>query len=386
MRVWLVAVLAGLIGFGLARWTGEPTRDPAADRATVGDTSRREPKEDAPPSVRRRAESAPVGASPVIRLANPPEVPAPDGPRLALDPVAFLSQWPLRLDDLAKRAKGGDARALTELAEALDYCNAAIGVAVWARSAPRGRMGDLADTTVQAYFAEVGGLCKALKQRHPWLADLDREVMERIRDYYKALADKQVVPGESRPPANTGEELRRRAAQAGDTVASGLTNNDEVLRRCGGTPAGQNQPNPSLADPVCVHEAARERLAAIFARRDPQAIEAMPRILASMGALRGLGTEFVLGFAYGAEENNVRWTLAACALGLDCGPTGRALRWACATGRACGYRHFRDYAADRLLPPAAMRMVDGQVPRLVNLILAGDVDSVLGPPPSTRQR
>ena len=38
MRVWLVAVLAGLIGFGLARWMGEVRTDSPADPevASVG--------------------------------------------------------------------------------------------------------------------------------------------------------------------------------------------------------------------------------------------------------------------------------------------------------------------------------------------------------------
>ena len=382
MRVWLVAILAGLAGFGLARWMGEGMPAPTTESAGAIRTSRPERVESERVRAGAPGDVAPAAEPVAPRLGPPPEAPADNGPKLAIDPVSFLNQWPLRLDDLAKRAKAGDARALTELAEALDYCNTAVGVAVWARSAPPGRMGDLADATVQAYFAEVGSQCKALKQRHPWLAELDREVMERVRAYYNALAAKQAPADGERPPANSAEVLRRQAAQAGDDIARGLTNDTEVWRRCGGVPPSATQPQVNQADPTCMYEAGRERLRAIFARRDPREIEAMPRILNALGATRGGGTEFVMGF--NAEENNVRWILAACAFGLDCGPAGRALRWACATGRACGYRHYRDYAADRLLPPATMRMVDSQVPRLVNLILAGDVDAVIGPPPITR--
>ena len=125
----------------------------------------------------------------------------------------------------------------------------------------------------------------------------------------------------------------------------------------------------------------RERLAAIFAQRDGRVLEAVPRILMAMGPRTLSGSEYVRSSNFLASDLHARWILVGCQFGLDCGPTGRALRWACASEGACGYAHYHDYAADRLLPPATMRQIDRQLPRLVSLILAGDVDAVLGPPP-----
>lgn len=389
MRVWLVAILAGLAGFGLARWTGETTKL-QADPTVVGvgaqvadadpDAPIRLPATAAAKPEAARENPAPASAAPATAQAGmPPEAPAADGPKLALDAVAFLREWPARLDDLASRGKAGDARALTDLAEALDYCNTAGGAITRARYSPA-QAGNLADATVQAYFAEVDGQCKAWRQRHPWLEQLVRDVSQKMQDHLQALRERRVTP-DMRPPGTAAEILRRQAAEAGDAIAEGLTNDDSIRRACGAAEPGQLQANQQ-AHWQCVHAAARERLAAIFARRDPREIEAIPRILMAIHPQLLSRSEFFRAVGYNMEVNNVRWILAACEFGLDCGPASRAMRWACASFGACGYRHYRDYAADNLLPPALMRTIDGQIPRLVNLILAGDVDSVLGPPPS----
>jgi hypothetical protein len=386
MRVWPVALLAGLVGFALARWLAEPGTDrvttPSINSAGVAANGA-----SADPNAVILAEldvAQATSASASGESGNPqtsltPEAPATDGPKLALDAVAFLREWPARLDELATRARAGDARALTDLAEALDYCSAAGGAITRARYAPA-QAGNLADTGVQAYFAEVDGQCKAWRQRHPWLDQLARDARTQMQEHLQALRERRATP-DMRPPGTAAETLRRQAAEAGDAIAEGLTGDDSIRRACGAPASGQLQANQS-AHWQCVHAAARERLAAIFARRDPREIEAMPRILMAISPQLLNGSEYVRGSGFTAETNTVRWILAACEFGLDCGPASRAMRWACANYGACGYRHFRDYAADRLLPPATMRMVDGQIPLLVNLILAGDVDSVLGPPPN----
>lgn len=390
MRVWLVAVLAGLIGFGLARWMGEVRTDSPADPevASVGAEGAGTDPDAAPlaPAAASKSEatreaSARPSADPATPQAGmPPEAPAADGPKLALDAVAFLREWPARLDDLATRARGGEVRALTDLAEALDYCTSASAAIQIARFGVR-RLGNLADATVQAYFSQVDEQCKAFLLRHSWLSELSRESRERFQAHMQAFRERRISGDAPRPPASAAEALRRRAADAGDVVAEGLTNDDDVRRACGATSPPQTRTDQQAVW-QCVHAAARERLAGIFARRDPREIEAIPGILMAMNAQLLNGSEYVRGNSNAFEENNVRWILTACEFGLDCGPASRAMRWACANYGACGYRHYRDYAADRLLPPATMRMVDGQVPRLVNLILAGDVDTILGPPPS----
>lgn len=388
MRVWLVALLAGLIGFGLARWMEDLPKAPAPESSGAARVSPDAGTAPAEPGAGRsvgaqpaaQAQPGPAPAEAPAPATVLPEAAAPDGPKLALDAVAFLREWPKRLDDLASRAQAGEPRALTELAEALDYCATAGGAVSRARyGAPNA--GNLADAQVQAYFTEVDGLCKAFLQRSPWLADIARDTREKYQEHLTALRERRVTHEAPRPPTTVGDALRRRAADAGDAIAEGLTNDDDVRRACGAVPAGQIQANQQ-AMWQCIHAAARERLAAIFARRDPREIEAIPRILMAMNPQLLTASEFVRAGSYTFEENNARWILTACEFGLDCGPASRAMRWACANFGACGYRHYRDYAADRLLPPATMRMVDGQVPRLVNLILAGDVDTILGPPPS----
>ncbi len=382
----MVALLAGLVGFALARWLAEPRTNPGTtpsiNSAGVVSTGASADPNSVILAQLDVAHATSVSASGESGNPQPsmtPEAPATDGPKLALDAVAFLREWPARLDDLSTRARAGDARALTELAEALDYCSAAGGAISRARYAPA-QAGNLADTSVQAYFAEVDGQCKAWRQRNPWFDELVRDAHTQMQEHLKALRDRRVTPG-TRPPGTAAETLRRQAAEAGDTIAEGLTGDDSIRRACGAPASGQLQAN-QLAHWECVHAAARESLAAIFARRDPHEIEAMPRILMAISPQLLNGSEYVRGSGLTAETNTVRWILAACEFGLDCGPASRAMRWACANYGACGYRHFRDYATDRLLPPATMRMVEGQIPRLVNLILAGDVDTVLGPPPN----
>ncbi len=381
MRVWWVAILAGLAGFGLARWTGdavpaaEPTSRLSAETGVVVENPPGEANASAATATDAQAPAMPQPTPEPRALVTPPEAPAPDGPKLALDAVAFLREWPARLDDLAARAKTGEARALIELAEALEYCFSASAAVARVRYTPM-LAGNFADATLQGFFVEVEGQCKAWKQRNPWLGQLETDSHRRMQEYREDILQKRIDPNTPRPPSSAPDALRRQAADAGDAIAEGLTNNDDVRRGCGEIPGNvpQNQ-----AYWQCLHAAARERLAAIFTRRDPREIEAIPRILSGSPLL--FGSEFIRPDSYNSETNNVRWILTACEFSLDCGPAGRAMRWACASYGACGYRHFRDYAADRLLPPATMRMVDGQVRRLVNLILAGDVDTILGPPP-----
>ena len=297
---------------------------------------------------------------------------------MGFDTVAFLAELPQRLDALTDRARDGDAQALTEMAEWLDYCSSAAYASNVARyGRPRG---DQADAAIASYFQQTAQLCEQWLARHAWLSQLREEVAANGLKARQALQARRTDDPAVRAPRTIGEILRLRAADAGDPVAQGLTNDRDVATACGGVPVGQPQPNQQ-AHWQCVHAAARERLAAIFAQRDPRVLEAVPRILMAMGPRTLTGSEYVRSSNFLASDLHARWILVGCQFGLDCGPTGRALRWACASEGACGYAHYRDYAADRLLPPATMRQIDRQLPRLVSLILAGDVDAVLGPPP-----
>lgn len=373
VMLWLLAIaLAAAVG----RWTApsvappSPVQDAAVGAARLaGQTA----EVAAPAPAAGRTDVA--VAAPQAGLA---EAPAKSAPTLGFDAATFLAGLPERLDGLSDRARGGDARALTEMAEWVDYCGSARYIAGVARhGTPRG---DLADAAIASYFTQTARLCDEWLGRHAWLSQIRDEVAANGLLARQAVQARRTDDPSVLAPRTIGETLRRRAADAGDPVAQGLTNDRDVATSCGGVPAGQQQPNQQ-AHWQCVHAAARERLAAIFAQRDPRVLEAVPRILMAMGPRTMNGSEFLRNSTFQSNDLQVRWILVACQFGLDCGPTGRALRWACASEGACGYAHYHDYAADRLLPPATLRQLDGQLPRLIALILAGDVDSVLGPPP-----
>lgn len=121
----------------------------------------------------------------------------------------------------------------------------------------------------------------------------------------------------------------------------------------------------------CIDDQRLRIMERLLADRDPRAIEAAPDLLGFQG-LQPMRALLPLNLT----ERKVLWTLAACAFGLDCGPTGPALRLACARG-SCGFPSYRAYAGDVLLPPAAMRRVDRLVPELVRLIQAGNWAAIL---------
>jgi len=366
-----VAVLAGAIG----RWTAPiaAQRSPAPLPMS--------PVFDSPAQAPVVAERTDPGE--VVEVAHAQsslaEASAPGAPTLGFDAEPFLADLPRRLDELADRAHSGDARAATELAEWIDYCAkaGAIGTAAKYGQRPQGDLGDFAITT---YFSRTHELCEQWFARHAWLTQIREEVAANARLRMQALQQRRTDDPILQTPLSVGDTLRRIAADAGDPIAEGLTQDRDVITACGGVPMGQPQPRQQ-AHWQCVHAAARERLASIFAERNPQVLEAVPRILMALGPRTLNGSEFLRNSSFQSSDLQARWILVGCQFGLNCGPTGRALRWACASEGACGYAHYRDYAADRLLPPATLRQMDEQLPRLIALILAGDVDSVLGPPP-----
>ncbi|MFO1493532.1 MAG: hypothetical protein U1F26_02600 [Lysobacterales bacterium] len=80
-------------------------------------------------------------------------------------------------------------------------------------------------------------------------------------------------------------------------------------------------------------------------------------------------------FPYDPGRREALWTLAACQLGLPCGPEHRSVQLACLSG-LCGYRDYADYVYDQRLSPADRRHVEAQLPSLVAILKAGDVDAL----------
>lgn len=297
-------------------------------------------------------------------------------PSLGFDSGVYLAELPAQLDDLAVRADAGDARALTDVGEWLDYCERVRSTTSRAQSGPA--YAALADTTLTAYFISVADLCNDWIGRHVWLSRTQAEVAQKRRDYMELLRTGKHDEARALGMRGIGDAIRQRAAKAGDDIALSLT---------GDTPASSSCPGDQATMPLqqrqaynqCVHALARERLLLLLRSGDARLIEAVPAIMTTYGFSLLSGSEFMRESFSGERE--ARWTLAACGMGLDCGPTSRTLRWACTNG-ACGYDSYRDYMADRRLPPATMRLVEGQVPRLLGLIQTGNVDAILGPPPA----
>lgn len=362
-RTIALILLTFVAGFALGRWT--ISEAPAPARADTG-----EPVPAAELSVPLERPSPP-------RPLPGPATPAPaNGERaasaspLAFDGVAFLSEFPRRLDALAARAQLGDAQAQNELADWLYYCELAASAAD-RRTVRPGEEGALSDPGIVAYFAEVGSSCKAWISRQGWL----QPELAQIRDAHLRRAEMLAAglkPGPGpREALNLSQAMLQQAARSGDALAQARSGQRRGVDACG-EPSTMADASDRRAQARCVDQRLRIALRDILIRRDPQTIEFVPQIVISYGTSSLNGSEFFQDFTL--------WVFAACHYGLNCGPTGRVLREACTRG-LCGYRDYREYAADQLLSPTALRMIDSHLPRLLVLIDAADVDGILGPPP-----
>ncbi|MGE4073902.1 MAG: hypothetical protein AB7E72_22245, partial [Lysobacterales bacterium] len=318
-----------------------------------------------------------------VTTARPMEVQrtpdSPPRPHLAFDSVSFLAELPGQLDAIAKRAQSGDLRALNELADWLEYCDTAAYVQSRAAARPV-HDSDLGEPAVAAYFKQLSITCVDWTARQPWLSDAQAEVAAARADLRAQGQAQARSPGgmRQRGPLQLSAVLRRRAADAGDELARSLLPDRRQHLVCG--ERGNTASGAEFQDHwKCTDRAAREALRLILLRRDPRELEQVPVIIGAYGTHLWNRSEFLRQPGEVATAP-VLWILAACQFGLNCSATGRALRLACSYG-ICGYAQYWDYAADRLLPPSSARLVQQQLPVLVALIQAGDVDAILGPPP-----
>lgn len=373
-RSLMLVAVSLLLGWSAGYWNARPGAQPAlpadssampAPRATGNPADERAPAATANPANGTRS----TEAQPTAGL--------PARPHLAFDAIKFLSELPGQLDAIAKRAQSGDLRALNELADWLDYCDSASYVQSRA-AARRNAESDLGEPTIAAYFQQLSMVCADWTGRQSWLSDAQTEVAAARADL-RAQAQARAPGGTGRRgPLQVSAVLRRRAADAGDELARSLLPDRRQRQICGERPAGSSSAEIQ-ANLACTDRAARETLRLILLRRDPRELEQVPVIIGAYGTELWNRSEF-LRQPGEVPTAPALWIMAACQFGLNCSATGRALRLACAYG-FCGYSHYWDYAADRLLPPSSARLVQQQLPVLVALIQAGDVDGILGPPP-----
>ncbi len=362
-------LLALLLGVAIGHW-GTGT-DPAVDAGSksAGDHIAAPSEE---PSSRAKASSSTslpsaVRSTPVA----PPVAPAQTRPEplavagLGFDGPQYLASLPAHLDDLSVRALAGDAAALGELAEFANYCTYAEGIARFAGRHGTPASSSLADPEVGSFFKQLTSVCTGWLSKQQWLADEKARLEQAQRERRALSANGVAPPAASNEPRTLGESLRRRAAERGDLASTEGENQD-----CGlapGTAAGSSA-NPDFRQ--CEYRRNSELLERIIRNRDVRSMAVVPALIT------GVSSEFFVG----GQDTALLWQLAACQYGLNCGPTGQLLRNACVFG-VCGYAHYRDYAADQLLPPALMRSAESRLPRLLALIQAGNVVGILGPPP-----
>lgn len=371
----LLWILVVLVAAAVGRWSAPTT---APDTSTSPPTAVAEPaasegasNEDA---LTANADTKPVVAPPVWRA----EAGDPATPAFGFDVATFFTAMTASLDDATRRAEQGQPGGLSELAGWMEFCQQATSFTNLRRLA-RPSSALLANTEVFSFIERAGTACSQWLARTPWITVLKDQAEAEIEHYYRerrAAGESAATP--SKRPASAVDRLRRRAADAGDIAARTRLDREQMRDSCGPRPQPMSVAQGNQLG-TCLHATLRQHLMSILASRDPLALAAVPQIFAAHAPVMLKGSEFV-GPQAGYLETDVRWTLVACRFGLDCGAGGPAMRGNCLSG-ICGYANYRDFAADRLLTPAAMRKVDGQVPRLVALILAGDVDSILGPPP-----
>ena len=168
--LWVIAVvLAAAIG----RWTAPADQPPVAvvEAGSVADMAASPALAPAAP----RATSDEAVTPPARSMTTQPIAPA--SPKLAFDAASYLAALPQQLDDLAGRARGGDARALTELADWVEYCDQ-VSIIQRIADSPDGlqRMGDMADASVANYFKQLDGLCNQWTSRHNWLTAIRDQI------------------------------------------------------------------------------------------------------------------------------------------------------------------------------------------------------------------
>jgi hypothetical protein len=372
--LWLL--LVALIAAAIGRWSAPAVRETApalAPAPSVAVTARA----DAASALAEVAQSPPAAPSAARASTSflPPEAPAAGARGLGFDPSDFLGGLPQQLDQISDRARTGDAAALGELADWLDYCKLAeravrVG-SVSTRSANPNYDG-FKDASVLQYFKQVGLICGAWSKRHPWLLAEAALVNETNRELYEQQRAGTFDP-KGPMPRSFPDVMRRRAAESGDLLSRSRDNAQLPCARPAETTIRDQQIARYREYSACVYQARLDLLRRLLGSHDPRAIAVVP---------------LQIGYGFGASQfltqdplfNEALWQLVACSFGQDCGPAGPYLRTACANG-VCGYGHVRDFLADQRMTPAAMRRIDFALPGLISAIQSTNLEAILGPPP-----
>lgn len=358
--LWWGLALSLMLAALLLRWTAQvsPVASPPALGLTAPSSAATSPAASSPQDARPPA-AAPAPTPPTATPAPPP----PDG--LGFDPLRVEAELAQRLDALWRRVQAGDAVAIEELAGWMALCEQ---LSRERRRLLRGLptlpgVPDI-DPAFVAWVHQAESRCSAWIASKPLVLDLQRAGWANREAYQAALAAGQ--PSSSVGPILASEALRREAAAAGDLAAQ-LRASDSAP--CVARPPAGEDPMQALARRQACQ---RETLRAVLAAGDPRVLAGVPAWSYSAG---------LAATTYFPADRNRRealWVLAACALGLDCGPSDRMMLMLCLQQGICGYASYAAYAYDFLLSPAGRREVEATLPTLIAAIRAGNVDAVLG--------
>ena len=324
------------------------------------------------------AEEGPDGGEtqPLLPEARPAPQPLPatlqsnkiEG--LAFDGAAHLARLPWELDELVKRAEGGDGDALAAVVDWLKFCSYARGIEAAPASSSLLHRGDVAFADVRGWIVGVSRECQAWGQRHALLRDASSAALDTRASIAEMRSRGERPPPEVVSLATQTGQVQARAVASGHAGARADTNHEALRTRC------------DLNDPDFAELPARDRTERFERCRDEERLRVAELQLGTRDPIAIAAFPDSVGIGGGVffpdtpVERRVLWTLTACAFGLDCGPSGRVLRWACIRG-VCGYASYHAYAADQLVSPAAMRRIERLVPELVRLIRAGDWAAIL---------
>ena len=372
-------ILIALVAAAIGRWTAPAVSDgqpkaAVAELLLAAGTRAEAPEVSAPEPVERPQLTVPVTVEPTWFV--PPEVPAADARGLGFDPTNFLAGLPQQLDQTSDRAKSGNAAALGELADWLDYCDQSKRAAEVGSISVHTMFAGFKDAEVLNYFKQVASVCAAWEKRQPWLAAQRALTNEANRDLYARMrAGTLDVKGPM--PVVFPQLLRQRALESGDLLSRVRARSPQPCKAHPPTADLNQQRAASLKLANCIYQQQLELLKRALAGGDPRVIAAMPKILSDSAWFPG-------SLPYLTQDqqfNQALWQLAGCASGLDCSGSGPLLREVCANA-ICGYRHARDYLADQRVTPATMRRVDSALPGLLAAIQANNLEAILGPPPA----
>lgn len=359
-RAWLWWGLAlSLTLVLLLRWSTEapPAASPQTGAQPAPTLAMPAPTPNTPQDARPPA-AAPAPAPPAVSAYAPPD-------RLGFDPLRVEAELAQRLDALWRRVQSGDAAAIEELAGWMALCEQ---LSRERRRQARGMptLTGLPDTdpAFVAWVHQTESRCSAWIASKPPVLDLQRAGWANREAYQAALAAGQ--PGSSVGPILASEALRRQAAAAGDLAAQ-LRASDSAP--CVARPPAGEDPMQALARRQACQ---RETLRAVLAAGDPRALAGIP----AWSYSAGLGATTY--FPADRNRREALWVLAACALGLDCGPSSHRMLMLCLQQGICGYASYAAYAYDYLLSPAGRREVEARLPTLIAAIRVGNVEAILG--------